>query len=70
MREVGRVEIDRPARLLSRDAVGDLGRDVAVGIDQREARAIVHVRQDEVPKEGGLARAGFADEVQVTTARL
>ena len=68
VREVGGVEVDRPARQLGRDAVGDFGGYVAVRIDEGEPRSGVNVGEHQVPQQRRLTRPGCTDEKDMTRA--
>ena len=64
------VEVAHVVDARARDGVEDVGREVAVGIDDGDSLARVDVAHCEIEQERRFARAGFADDVDVALALL
>src|SRR3989338_5758839 len=64
----GRIEGDDFLLPALRDKPQDLGREVAVRIDQRQAVAGPKIRSDQRPQKGRLTHAGLADKIHVVPA--
>ena len=70
MGAIGQAKDMDSARMTCRDAFEDVGREIAVGIDDRGARVRVQDAQGKVRDERALARSGCSDHGHVSLDRL